>query len=344
MLNGFAVNSYPLNGVPPPCRAALNARVLNGFAVNGCRKTAPAIAELGEATATLGAALYATGSVSATLQCEILLRGQAVATLGIDADALPFPAVADLGIGLYAGGGPSAPLQVAASFGAGEAIAALAIDGYRAAKAAADLEARLYGAPSPTAASQTWTVAVTLGGVPISHITGTIEVEAEEGAARIARVSVLGPPDRDVVGAEVRIEVSAASGSGRIFTGVLNEPEYDPNTRLTTYHCTDRLKETLNAATQAQIAAAIPAYWSADLFDATASGWQHAQDRLSTIAASYELDGAGTGEPHHLEPRLPLHPARRAAAVLFLAAHLHLLRFPAPGPPVPERADAAIGR
>jgi hypothetical protein len=151
-----------------------------------------------------------------------------------------------------------------------------------------------------------WSVSVSLGGTDVSaRLTGQISITAEEGAARIAELT-LSPTTGAIdptawVGAAVTIDYCLTDAAGatlfsaRRFTGKVDIPEYNPTDRTVTYRCTDGLQPTLEATDHSAIDALTPgALWTQDLFDADADGYQYATDRASTVPYSLDLDCAGT--------------------------------------------------
>lgn len=155
-------------------------------------------------------------------------------------------------------------------------------------------------------AGAVWRPVVFLNGVDVSaSLTGALRVEAEEGAARIAEF-VLEPVAgavslTDWVGASVQIDYAVLDAAGaiatqeRLFTGIVDVPQYDPTLRLTTFRCTDDLQGRIAAMGRSTIDAVLGGYWSEHVFDIEAEDWQYAQDRLSTQPLSYDLTADGAG-------------------------------------------------
>lgn len=150
-----------------------------------------------------------------------------------------------------------------------------------------------------------WTALVFIGGVDRSaRVVGEIQIDAEEGGARIADLSVR-PLDgasfvlAEWVGTPLSIDIAdQASGTAtaitRLFTGVIDTPALDLKTGMIRLRCTDDLQNRVDALSVEAIDAAIPGgYASPVVFDPAARGWAHAQDRLSTIPVSLDLDPAG---------------------------------------------------
>lgn len=156
--------------------------------------------------------------------------------------------------------------------------------------------------PDLLAPSIVWRPAVTVNGVDLTHrLTGAIRIEAEEGAARIAELT-LAPGDgpvapADWVGAGVRIEfVLAASGQRwPRFIGRVHEARFIASSGLLELQATDGLQDRLDATPRPLIDAQVGGHWSPAVFRDDASGWEYAQDRLSTVPASYDLLVSGSG-------------------------------------------------
>lgn len=163
--------------------------------------------------------------------------------------------------------------------------------------------------PSPPAgagvAPDVWAVQVTVGGVDVSaRVTGRVEVEADEGAARIAHVA-LAPAGVTVALASLarqavtisfqRVDAAGVPvGTWRLFTGVVDTPEYDPDTRVIRLTCSDARQAKVAAMTRAQIDAMTPgAVWSPHVFDRYATPEQYLNDRVSTLAGTVEGDEYG---------------------------------------------------
>jgi hypothetical protein len=151
-----------------------------------------------------------------------------------------------------------------------------------------------------------WRPVVTLGDVDVSaRLVGDVTVDAEEGAARVAEFTLRptgGPIDPSSwVGQSVAIDYAVLDAAGdvvttaRIFCGLVDVPEYDPSERTTRFACTDGRQQRLGRAPRAALDAMIGGYWSQHLCAAGADSLQYAEDLLSTIPASYDLDASGAG-------------------------------------------------
>ena len=150
-----------------------------------------------------------------------------------------------------------------------------------------------------------WAVRVTLGTADVSaRLTGSVEVDADADAARVARFS-LAPAGAVVDLADLarkavtvtfeRLDAEGAvAGRWRLFTGVVDTPEFDPVTRVIAFTCSDARQAKVAAMSRAQIDALIPAgLWSPFIFDRYADSEQYLADRLSTVAGSVDSDEYG---------------------------------------------------
>lgn len=145
---------------------------------------------------------------------------------------------------------------------------------------------------------------ITLGGaaLPLSRVAGELKIEIEEGVARLADFVWLPPSGEltpgDLVGVPLLIDVehdaSGVTMATRLFTGRVESVEIDLDGVSLRIVASDGAQAALDALDHAAIAALLPAtYWSDFLFDPLASGWRHAQDRMSTLPASLDLDAVG---------------------------------------------------
>ena len=137
----------------------------------------------------------------------------------------------------------------------------------------------------------------------IDQVVGEITVEAEEGAARVADLTLCPPAGTEIAlatwtGRSVEIFVGEGStGALRaplvLFRGVVDLPSVDLAARTLALRCTDGLQQRVAGLSRAQIDALVGGRWSPAVFDAAAQGWAYAQNRLSTVAASLELSADG---------------------------------------------------
>ena len=141
-----------------------------------------------------------------------------------------------------------------------------------------------------------------MDGVNVSgRIVGEVNIDKELNAAAVA-VFVL-RPDPGVIDpytwtrAKVSITFVNKNSSGVVtykslkFKGIVDTPEYNPNTRLITFTCTDDLQNKVRALSRAQIDALTPkSVWSKLRYSEEVDGWDYLQQRLETYPYSIELD------------------------------------------------------
>jgi|GEM_PF-1746047 len=148
-----------------------------------------------------------------------------------------------------------------------------------------------------------WSARITLDGDDIStFLTGVIEIEAEENTARIAELS-FDPPRRPKInewlGKPVTIDYLELDANGniilqnRIFSGLVDTPEFDPTNQLVTLTCTDNYQSDLDAMSDAQVKALIPGIFSPEVLDPDAVGFELAQALLTTTPSSLEKNRFG---------------------------------------------------
>lgn len=201
----------------------------------------------------------------------------------------------------------SAPFSITVGYGFGQIQAPLSIAVRSTGPLSIGLRITVQDAASTDRSR--WRIAAEVDGTDVSDLlTGTATVEAEEGAARIAELSLmdgaiarLGAPDT-WPGKPVLLDVVFVDAAGtqrrreRLFTGMVDTPVYDPRTRVSRLRCTDGLQQQIEALDRATIDALLPgSYWSDRVFDPGADSWTYFRDRLSTLAASYDLDRYGAG-------------------------------------------------
>lgn len=160
-------------------------------------------------------------------------------------------------------------------------------------------------APAAGGSAYVWGARVLLAGVDVSaRVTGQIVVEAEEGAARVAHVALapagvtvaLSSLARAALIVELERFGSAGQRTGlyRLFTGIVDTPEYDPATRVLSLTASDARQAKVAAMTRAQIDVLTPdAVWSPHVFDRYALPEQYLADRLSTVAGAVDCDAWG---------------------------------------------------
>lgn len=169
-----------------------------------------------------------------------------------------------------------------------------------------------------------WRPTVRLAGVDVTGaVYGQITVDAEEDSARVAEFALALSPGAAVTltaytGATVEIDFSEdvpGAIPGRLFTGVVDLPRFDPGSRSVMFRCTDDLPGVVAALDFPTIDTLVGGQWSPVLFEETADGWQYARDRLSTVAASLDLTPTRA-------PRLTNWAAKATADLEYTAANV----------------------
>ncbi|MGI9297615.1 MAG: hypothetical protein ACR2QC_06935 [Gammaproteobacteria bacterium] len=157
---------------------------------------------------------------------------------------------------------------------------------------------------------QSWGVRVMLDGVDVSDgglggdcVVSTTNIEAEEGAARVAEVQLYTPgpyTPSDFVNKPIEIYVQRKDSGGVVaqeilrFRGVVNEPIVDVRQGIVTMRCTDKLQNDIEAMTRDQIAALLPgSTWSPLVGRDDADSWEYMQERVGTLPGSVQKTIAG---------------------------------------------------
>lgn len=151
----------------------------------------------------------------------------------------------------------------------------------------------------------TWRLRLLIGGVDLTaRLTGSVDVDREEGAAGVGGFDLYLPPGpvvpTDWVGQSVTLDYLSRDRAGvttevRLYTGRLELPAWDPTRRILRCECSDQLQQRVEAMAIEQIDALVGGYWSADLFEATVgrSRWDYALERLESTPASLDCSPAG---------------------------------------------------
>lgn len=148
---------------------------------------------------------------------------------------------------------------------------------------------------------EVWTAVVRLDGEDISTLlTGTVSVSAAEGEARIAEFQIKPPAGPlalpNWVGAVVEIDFAEQDAAGlpqnssRIFTGVVDEPEYDFSTGIVTFACTDQLQQVVRNATREWIDTNVEGVYTEIITGEPRDNLEYADARLATVPRSLDLD------------------------------------------------------
>lgn len=155
---------------------------------------------------------------------------------------------------------------------------------------------------SPTVVSyRKWRPVVTLASVDVSeYLTGEISVEAEEGEAAVATFTLALPPGPVALlawsGKPVTIDFAGKAPDGsaiderRLFTGVVDLPDFDVLEGLVTFTCTDQLQRVMASLPYDWIEANIGGYYSEAVSGEITDALQYADARLASVSASLDLD------------------------------------------------------
>lgn len=146
-----------------------------------------------------------------------------------------------------------------------------------------------------------WRPVVTLAGVDVSeYVTGEISVEAERGEAAVASFTMSLPPGPVALlawsGKPVTIDFAAKASDGsatderRLFTGVVDRPDFDVVEGLVTFTCTDQLQRVMAGLPYEWIETNIGGYYSEAVSGEITDALQYADARLASVAASLDLD------------------------------------------------------
>lgn len=140
-----------------------------------------------------------------------------------------------------------------------------------------------------------WKIKLTLDEIDVSeNLINSMRIEAEEGTAKIAEFSLIpfaGPISvTKWIGKLVNISYLNDAKEWILFQGVVDEPIYDPTTKITTFICTDQLQEKIQNLSKFEVDELINGYWSHLIFDDKNDNCSYVQDQLTTIPVSLDLD------------------------------------------------------
>lgn len=207
----------------------------------------------------------------------------------------------DLNIVVFEQGSVSLPLQIDVIFPSSQLKLALQIHTFAKGMVSQPLVLGAYDNAAFNQLAYRWKVRLILDGIDVSsNLTDTLRVEAEEGTAKIAEFSLIpfaGPiAVTKWIGKSITIFYQVQNTNGSLlgewllFQGVVDEPIYNPTSRVTNFTCTDQLQEKIQSLTKSAIDKLIGGYISPIVFEATQDNWQYAQNQLSTIPGSVDLD------------------------------------------------------
>ncbi|MFO1259049.1 MAG: hypothetical protein U1E78_11660 [Gammaproteobacteria bacterium] len=193
------------------------------------------------------------------------------------------------------------PLEINVTPPLGSATAPFIIKTYAQGVAALSLAIQTYNPSAFNLSSYHWKIRLSLDGIDVSeNLTGNLRVEAEESTAKIAEFTLVpfaGPISVSKwIGKPIVIQYLLSESSGNLlgefllFKGVVDEPMYDPTSRLTTFSCTDQFQEKIENLTRQEIDSLIQGHWDATIFEENADNWTYARDQLSTLPVALDLD------------------------------------------------------
>lgn len=147
-----------------------------------------------------------------------------------------------------------------------------------------------------------WSARVRLGGVDVSsRLVGSLSVDAEEGAARVAQwtmapaAGVITPTTW--VGAVVTIDLLRVIGTesvpSRLFTGRVDVPSFDPTTGLVQFFCTDDLQNRVAALSKTEIDDVVGGRYHTGAQGEIDEHWAYAQARMESVAGSLDAGPQG---------------------------------------------------
>jgi hypothetical protein len=180
--------------------------------------------------------------------------------------------------------------------GAANAATALTVNGSGGATAATMI-AVIGAGHSPN-----WTARCLIDGIDVSaRLRGQASVTAEEGAARIASVTLLpasGPVvPLDYVGKTIHIDyvllIDGVPVPRRLFTGRIDTPSYNPATALLHLDCTDDLQNRVAALDRSVIDALVGGRFAEAVQGEMDDAWDYVKARLETVAASLDSSASG---------------------------------------------------
>ena len=142
-----------------------------------------------------------------------------------------------------------------------------------------------------------WDLTLVIGGytIPVDQITGNIEINRTENDASLLNVSLIPPTGiQDVEsyhGKTVVVDVQTASGTVRVFTGVVDIPELDIMQEQIKLRCTDKRTELLNSQLS-NVVSTIGVY-SPHIFRPARDTAELVEQRLTTTSKVVDFDAHG---------------------------------------------------
>ncbi len=137
-----------------------------------------------------------------------------------------------------------------------------------------------------------WEAIVTLDGTEQTLLTGVVAVSGGEGEQLLASFQTKPAAGvitvADFVAKTVTIDYADQTQFARLFTGIIDEVEYDATENLLTFLCITNRKDLINAKTRGQLDSEIGGTWSKFIFDEDADSFEYSVDLVSTVLAAYE--------------------------------------------------------
>lgn len=142
-----------------------------------------------------------------------------------------------------------------------------------------------------------WDLVLSVGGrlIDASEITGLISITRNENGAALMDITLLpsdGVQDLSVWhGLAITLDVVRTSGVNRLYTGVVDIPEFDLVNGRVTLRCTDKRNEQINAQMEDELQ--YLGYWSDAIFDEPDDVADELAQRLTTTTKTVDFDAYG---------------------------------------------------
>lgn len=154
-----------------------------------------------------------------------------------------------------------------------------------------------------------WDVIVTINGnlIPNENILEEVIVERGENEASLASFTLNGHKYLgyqnvcEIQGKPVTISVNKDGQITRIYTGIVDYPEYDIIQEKTKINCTDRRREQINS----QLGTVVKSigYWTEEIFGEAEDVADELDDRLTTVPKTVDFDAFGNYQVSDLLPK-----------------------------------------
>jgi hypothetical protein len=131
--------------------------------------------------------------------------------------------------------------------------------------------------------------------VPANQIHDSIAINRSENSAALMDVTLITPTGTQDVqqwhGKTITLDIETATGITRVYTGVVDIPEFDLIKKTVTLRCTDRRTEQINE----QLASELPfiGSWSDALFNKPEDVFEELTQRLTTPTKTVDFDAYG---------------------------------------------------